>query len=230
MPAAIDQEAEKLLVATKALEYVSDGMLLGLGSGSTIAKFVPLLGQRVKEGLHIQAVSTSTKTKDLAIAAGIDLLPLDSFDSLDLTIDGADEIDHELRTIKGGGGALLYEKVAAAASKSVLIVVDSKKVVQKLGAFPLPIEVIPYGWKSIAKELEALDCTIKQRTVPNSTVPFLSDERNFILDCQFGLLDDPQTLANHLSAIPGVVCHGIFIGLCSQALVARGNQVELLRR
>ena len=222
-----DSVAERRLVAQKSLDYVTDGMRVGLGSGSTLAAVVPLLGERVRAGLRIQAVCASSSTHALATQAGIPLLDEMTFDRLDLAIDGADEIDPKLRMIKGGGAALLREKIVAAAADRFLVIVDSRKPVQQLGQFPLPVEVTRFGWQSMARRLRGLfPATLRLDKATGQ--PFVTDEGNYILDCQTGAIADPDALAAQLSAMAGVMAHGLFIGLASLALVARGQQVDVM--
>jgi ribose 5-phosphate isomerase A len=224
---------ERRKSAQAALDEVQPGMKLGLGTGRTAEAFVRLLGEKVRAGLDVIGVPTSEATQLLAGGEGIRLTTLEDDPELDLTIDGADEIGPGLRLIKGGGGALLREKIVAAASKRMVVVADSAKVVATLGKFPLPIEVIPFGMgatrvaiQRVADELGlAGELVLRQR---NGT-PFVTDSGNRIIDASFGRIPDPDTLAARLSGIPGVVEHGLFIGLASAAIVARGSDVELLK-
>lgn len=219
--------------AQRALQYVEDGMIVGLGTGSTAAHFVDLLGEKVREGLNVTCIATSELTQKQAVAAGIRMTTLDEEPEVDLTVDGADEIDPNLRLIKGGGGALLREKIVASASELVVIVADQSKLVDRLGAFPLPIEVVPFGYKvsmamieDIADEL-GLDGTIRQRLKSDGT-PFVSDGGNFIIDCSFGPLEDPEALAELLPFTPGVIDHGLFIGLADHAVIADERGVRVI--
>lgn len=219
--------------AEAALSAVEPGMKLGLGTGRTAEHFVRLLSERVKEeGLEVIGVPTSERTADLARAGGIRLATLDEEPALDLTVDGADEVDRSLQLIKGGGGALLREKIVAAASKKMVVIVDASKLVEVLGAFPLPIEVIPFGLAPTTRAIEAvaaglgLSGPISLRTLEN--VPFRSDSGHFILDAAFGRIENPAALAEALAAIPGVVEHGLFLHLASAAIVAHANGIEWL--
>jgi ribose 5-phosphate isomerase A len=187
----------------------------------------------VRDGLNITGVATSAATERQARAAGITLTTLDEEPEIDLTVDGADEIDQNLRLIKGGGGALLREKIVASASEMVVIIADQSKLVERLGSFPLPVEVVPFGYKvslamieDIADEL-GLEGTVRQRLGQDGK-PFVSDGGNFILDCSFGVLDDPEALAELLPFTPGVVDHGLFIGLADQAVIAGENGVRVI--
>ena len=229
----MDADTMKREAAQRALQFVEDGMIVGLGTGSTAAHFVDLLGEKVREGLNITGVATSLATEKQAIAAGIALATLDEEPEIDLTVDGADEIDGSLRLIKGGGGALLREKIVASASEQVVIIADQSKLVERLGAFPLPVEVVPFGFKvslamieDIADEL-GLEGSIRQR-IGQDGKPFVSDGGNFIIDCAFGQIDDPEALAELLPFTPGVVDHGLFIGLADHAVVAGDGGVRVI--
>jgi ribose 5-phosphate isomerase A len=223
----------KRLAAEKALEFVRPGMRLGLGTGSTAALFVEALGAAVKAGLDIVGVPTSEATRRQAESLGIPLTTLEQTPELDLTIDGADELDSQLNLIKGGGGALLREKIVAASSKQMLVIADASKRVATLGAFPLPVEVAPFGLGSTRIRLEAacraigLSGAITLRQREGKT--FLTDGGHHILDCAFGAIDEPARLADLLNALPGVVDHGLFIGLASTAILAGVGGVEILQ-
>ncbi len=234
MIAVQDFEGLKREAARRALELVRPGMKLGIGSGSTARHFVDLLGQRVKDGLSIIGVPTSETTAALARAANVPLATLEDYPELDLTIDGADEVDGALRLIKGGGGALLREKIVAAASKRMIVIADASKHVARLGAFPLPIEVTPFGLAAtrghIEKVAAALDCRgpIALRRARDSGAVFVTDGGHYILDCAFGAIPDPEALAAALHAIPGIVDHGLFIGLASAAILAAPDGLKIL--
>jgi ribose 5-phosphate isomerase A len=221
-------EAEKESTGRAAAKLVRDGDVVGLGTGSTAYFTVIALGERVKAGLKIIGIPTSVKTGDLARSLGIPLTTLDEHPEIDITIDGADEIDPQLRMIKGGGGALLREKVVASASKKMVAVVDSAKAVAVLGKFPLPVEVIAFARAVVEKKIVALGGAPKLRTKPDGGT-YITDNGNWILDCGFGEIVDPPALALALSNVPGIVEHGLFIGLASMALVGRGERVEELR-
>ena len=184
--------------------------------------------ERVKAGLKIIGIPTSVHTADLARAVGIPLTTLDEHPEIDITIDGADEVDPKLNLIKGGGGALTREKVIATASKKMVVVADSGKVVAVLGKFPLPVEVIPFARTVVERKIVALGASPKLRMKPDGS-PFLTDNGNQILDCSFGKIDDPPALARELSGTPGVVEHGLFIGLAKLVVVGRGASVEEIR-
>lgn len=226
---ASEIEQEKEAAAGASLRFVRDGNIVGLGTGSTAAYAVRLLGERVRAGLKIRGIPTSIRTQELAASAGIPLTTLDECQQIDVTIDGADEFDPHLHLIKGGGGALLREKVIASASRQVIIIADSSKQVPVLGKFPLPVEVIPFARAVVAKKIAALGAAVKLRQTADGK-PFVTDEGHHILDCNFGQIPDPPALGPKLEAIPGIVEHGLFINLASVVLVAQGAKVTELRR
>lgn len=223
----------KAQAAAQAIEYVEAGMRLGLGTGSTAAKFVDLLGQRVREGLDVLCVPTSETTHEQALGWGIPLTTLDEMSELDLTVDGADELDGALRLIKGGGGALLREKIVAMSSERLLIIADFSKRVDQLGRFPLPVEVDRFGVKSTVRMMEAASreagcdggLTLRRNQYGD---PFITDGSNFIVDCAFQQIPDPESLAELLTGIPGVVEHGLFLGVADAAIIAGPGGVTLL--
>jgi ribose 5-phosphate isomerase A len=221
-------EREKEIAGRAAAQLVRDGEVVGLGTGSTAYFAVVALGERVKAGLKIIGIPTSVQTADLAGRVGIQLTTLDEHPEIDITIDGADEVDPQLRLIKGGGGALTREKVIASASKKMVVVADSSKMVMVLGKFPLPVEVIAFARTVVERKIVALGGSPKLRLKPDGS-PFLTDNGNQILDCSFGKIDDPPGLAQALSDTPGIVEHGLFIGLAKVALVGRGERVEEIR-
>lgn len=225
---------ERRRAAEVAVGEVRSGMRLGLGTGRTAEHFVRLLGARVRDGLDVVAVPTSERTADLARAEGVPLTTLDGdVTALDLAVDGADEVDPRLRLIKGGGGALLREKIVAAAAKRMIVIADAAKFVAELGAFPLPIEVTPFGMGATRAAIErtaadhGLSGAIALRRKADGAV-VVTDGGNHIFDASFGRIPDPDSLAVALNQIPGVVEHGLFVGLASQAIVARGDCVEWL--
>ena len=224
----------KTRAAAAALELVEPGMRLGLGTGSTAARFVALLGEKVAAGLDVLCVPTSEATDAQARSLKIPLTTLEQTPELDLVVDGADELDGALRLIKGGGGALLREKIVAASSARMAVIADASKKVATLGRFPLPVEVVPFGLGSTRIRIErvcaelGLAGAISLRQRDGS--PFVTDGGHYILDCAFGALPDPEALAARLAAVPGVVEHGLFIGLASVALIAGPEGVETLRR
>jgi len=224
---ANDQEKEA--AARASLQYVKDGQVVGLGTGSTAAYFIKLLGEKVKSGLHIKGIPTSVRSRDLAQSLDIPLTTLDECQEIDVTVDGADEVDPQLRLIKGGGGALLREKIVASATRTMVVVADASKLVQTLGKFPLPVEVIKFAQALVAKRIAAIGAQVELRLNPDKT-PYVTDENNHILDCRFGVIQDADRLARELSQMPGVVEHGLFIGMAKVALFARGNEIVELRR
>ncbi|MDR3499574.1 MAG: ribose-5-phosphate isomerase RpiA [Parvibaculum sp.] len=224
---------QKKAAAIRALDFVESGMKLGLGTGSTAEHFVHALAERVAGGLKIVGVPTSERTARLATKLGIPLSNLDDTPHLDLTVDGADELDGALRLIKGGGGALLREKIVATSSDRMLVIADASKLVRTLGAFPLPVEVIPFGAVStagrIAEVASAFGCHGKiARRVDSYGEPFFTDSANFIFDCSFGRIPDPDGLAAALNLIPGVVETGLFIGIAAAALVGTPSGVDMI--
>lgn len=221
----------KIEAARRAAELVEPGMRLGLGTGSTAKHFVDFVGRKVADGLKIRCVATSVATAAQARGLGIEVTTLDELPELDLTVDGADEIDSQLRLIKGGGGALLREKIVAAASRRMVVIADSSKLVAQLGAFPLPVEVIPFGLTATRRHIEntladlGLSGAISLR---GGATPFVTDGGHNILDCALGAIPDPDRLATALSVLPGVVEHGLFIGYAKAAFVAGPDKVERL--
>jgi ribose 5-phosphate isomerase A len=224
---ASDQEKE--LAARASLQFVRDGDVVGLGSGSTAAYAVRYLGERVRAGVKIRGIATSVQTQNLAASVGIPLTTLEEVQRIDVTIDGADEFDPELRLIKGGGGALLHEKIVASASRQVIIIADSSKQVCVLGKVPLPVEVIRFAEALVSEKISVLGATVRLRK-DKAGKPFITDEGNHILDCHFGQIPDPPALAHTLSEIPGVVEHGLFINLADLMLLGKGSEVLELRR
>jgi ribose 5-phosphate isomerase A len=231
----MDVEAHKRAAAGRAVEYVRSGMRLGLGTGSTARHLIELLGERVRAGLKITAVPTSEATRVQAEQAGIALTTLDETPELDLTIDGADEIGPDLTLIKGGGGALLREKIVAASSAAMIVIADESKWVQTLGRFPLPVEIAPFG------------ATVTRRAIENSAAKagcpgpaplreaqnghaFVTDGGHWLVDAQLQRIADPQALAARLSAIPGVMEHGLFIGLARTAILAGPGGIRVVER
>lgn len=211
----------KQAAAFRAVNYVEEGMIVGLGTGSTAYWAIEYLAQRVAGGLHIVAVATSEQTAQIAREKGIEILPLDAVERIDVDIDGADEADARLQLIKGGGGALLREKIVAAASKKFIVIADDSKMVSRLGKFPLPVEVVPFGWKHTAKLLTATGCRIVLR-LKNET-PFLTDNGNYIIDCHYGIIEDAVKLHDQLNNLPGVVENGLFINLAERIVIGYDN-------
>jgi ribose 5-phosphate isomerase A len=222
-------EQEKEAAARASLQFIKDGHVVGLGTGSTAAYFIELLAEEVKNGLRIRGIPTSLRSRDLALSLGIPLTTLDECQEIAVTVDGADEVDPQLRLIKGGGGAMLREKIVASATKQLVIVADASKQVPVLGKFPVPVEVIPFAQALVAKRIAALGANVRVRTGADGK-PFVTDENNHILDCCFGAIRDAEGLARQLSDMPGLVEHGLFIGMASVALFARGGKIVELRR
>lgn len=220
--------SEKQRAAEAAVEYVKDGMIVGLGTGSTTEFAVKKLGERVRDGLAIRGIPTSDVTKVQAEEEGIPLIDFSETMYIDLTIDGADEIDVNLNMIKGGGAALLREKIVASASKEEIIIVSHEKFVKQLGSFPLPVEVIPFGWQVIFNQLETLggspDLRLKQGQ------PLRTDQGNYIIDCRFRQILDAAQLEQRLNMIPGVVENGLFTGLCTRMIMAEGEKIVVKER
>jgi len=220
----MDAREMKIKAAAAALEHVEDGMRLGIGTGSTAEEFVRLLAEKVAAGLKVEGVPTSERTARLCLELGVPLKSLDELPELDLTIDGADEVDAALRLIKGGGGALLREKIVAAASKRMIVIADESKVVGVLGRFPLPIEINPFGQVStriaVEKVAQRFGLTGELKLRASGDGLFTTDGGHLILDASFGRIPDAEALASALNAIPGVVEHGLFINLASLAIIA----------
>src|SRR6516225_4647458 len=227
MQANSPQDEAKRAAAAKAIEsFLHDGMKIGLGSGTTSHFFVRILGDRVKDGLRVVGVPSSKSTGELAQEAGVPLADLNDLEQLDLTIDGADEIDPQGRMIKGGGANLLWEKIVASASRKMVAIVDESKRVQRLGRFPLPVEVIPFAWKSTERHLQRLfkkagymDVRIDVRG--SREKPLITDSGHYLLDCHLKEIGDPEFLAGNLNDIPGVVEHGLFLGIATDAAIGK---------
>lgn len=223
----------KRAAALRALDFVEPGMKLGLGTGSTAAHFVALLGAKVAAGLDCVCVPTSKATAAQARALGIPLTTLDAEPVLDLTVDGTDELDPQLRLIKGGGGALLREKIVAVSSDRLIIIADSSKLVVTLGAFPLPIEVVRFGLASTRQMIDVFASGIGCEgpitlRLKSDGQPYTTDSGNVILDCAFGSLPDPEALDDVLRQIPGVVENGLFLGICDTAIIAGPDGVDVI--
>ena len=231
----MNADAQKRQAAARALEWVKPGMRLGLGSGSTAKLFVELLAERVRAGLKVVAVPTSESTRADAERLRIPLTTLELTPALDLTVDGADEIAPDLSLIKGGGGALLREKIVAAASARMVVIADETKWVSVLGRFPLPIEVVPFGLAATQRAIEAAaaaagcagSAVLRQNKDGHA---FVTDSGHWILDANFGRIADPKALADRLSPIPGVVEHGLFVGLATAAILAGPAGIRIVER
>ena len=223
------RDAEKQAAARAAVQLVESGSVVGLGSGSTATFAIQFLAERVRGGLKIVGIPTSQNTKHLAEQLGIPLTTLEENPNIDVDIDGADEIDPHLNLIKGGGGALLREKVIASASKRFVVVAESVKLVPHLGKFPLPVEVIPFAEPLIQRRIEVLGAKVSLRKYAYGN-PYVTDEGHHIFDCNFGEISDPPALNAKLHEIPGVVEHGLFIGLAEVAFVGRDGGVVQVKR
>ena len=220
------QDEAKLLVAKRAAELVEDGMAVGLGTGTTATLFIRELGKR---GLKIRCVASSEASRELGLSLGMDVTTLDELPELDVYIDGADEVGPGLALIKGGGGALLREKSVASAARRFIVVVDSTKMVERLGKFPLPVEVIKMAFPLVEPKLAALGLHPKRRWAKSGDGPYLTDEGNYILDCACGAIEDPAAVAAEIRGIVGVVEHGLFLGMATLALVAGEDGVTEFR-
>jgi len=219
----------KELAAQKSLEFVEDGMVVGLGSGTTATHFIKLLGERVKQGLKVRGIASSKASEDLALSLSIPVTNFQECPVIDVAIDGADEVTHQLQLIKGGGGALLREKIVASASKRFIIVADSSKLVDRLGKFPLPVEVIRMASPLVARRLEQLGMSPTVRKTATGA-DYITDEGNLILDCACGEIDDPHRVAASITEIIGVVEHGLFLDMAERALIAGDSGVTELTR
>jgi ribose 5-phosphate isomerase A len=223
-----DAEARKRAAAHAAVAEVQDGMLVGLGTGTTAGFAIAALGERVAAGLKIRTVATSLAARHAAEIAGLSVLPFDTLTRLDLAIDGADELDPQLRAIKGKGGAMLREKIVAAAAERMIVIVDAGKHVPRLGRGALPVEVLPFAVAFVSHSIVSLGATVSRRLAGGAG--YRTDQGNFILDCRFGAIEDPRALAAALSAIPGLLGHGLFLDEIDAAYVGGSDGVRLLTR
>ena len=210
----------KQKVGEEAANIIQSGMVVGIGSGSTVFHFIEAVAKRVKKGLRFTGIPTSLHTLSLSEQQGIKMSKLNDMPGIDITIDGADEIDMNLQLIKGGGGALLQEKMVAAVSKQLIIIADNSKSKKQLGDFPLPVEVIPYGWKPVQEKI-SLDYSIRAELRIKEGAPYVTDHGHYILDCHFQNISDPFYLNTSLHLIPGVVETGLFIDLCKLAIIGQ---------
>ncbi|HKM91543.1 MAG TPA: ribose-5-phosphate isomerase RpiA [Candidatus Acidoferrales bacterium] len=229
MTSAQSTDDAKRLAAQKSLEFISDGMVVGLGTGSTATQFIRLLGEKVQRGLRVRGISSSKASEELAKSLSIPIIDLQQCPEIDVAIDGADEVGPGLALIKGGGGALLREKIVASAAKRFIVVADSTKVVKRLGKFPLPVEVIPMAAPLVARKLLALGLPSKIRRLKTGA-EFITDEGNLILDCASAEIQDPDALAASIRQIIGVVEHGLFLHMAEMALIADGAEVVTLHK
>jgi len=219
----------KRIAAQKAVEYIEDEMIVGLGTGSTVKYALEYLGKRIQDGLSIKAIPTSIETKKIAQKEQINIVSLLECPEIDITIDGADEVDSNLNLIKGGGGALAREKIIAYHSKKVIIIADDSKVVKILGIdFPLPVEVLKFEWESTKKALKTFGCDVKIRKIFDD--PFITDNGNYIIDCEFEKINDPEQLEIDINMIPGVVENGLFIGLATEVIVSGKQGIITLEK
>ncbi|MDN3587110.1 ribose-5-phosphate isomerase RpiA [Pedobacter aquatilis] len=221
------QNAEKLTAAMEAVKLIKDGDVVGLGTGSTATFAIQELAKRVKTGLKITAAASSIKTEELATAAGIPVLKLENLASIDISIDGADEFTESLDLVKGGGGALFREKIIASLSKNAIIITDSSKKVNLLGAFKVPIEVVPLAYQYVFNKIEALGGKGKLRIKEDAK--FITDNGNYIIDVNFGLIDNPAQLALQLNQIDGLLAHGLFVGLTKKVIMAKGKEILIFK-
>src|SRR4051794_40871941 len=218
----------KQLAGEKAVEYVADGMDIGLGTGSTVYWTIKKLGEMIGQGFRVRGVPTSKSTEVLAAECGVPLISLGDVDELALTIDGADEIDPRLDLIKGGGGALLREKMVAEASRRLIVVADESKLVGTLGAFPLPVEIVIFGWERTFSRIEKMGLGPVRRMAADA--PYVTDNGNYILDCHCREIIDPPSLAHTLKALTGVVDVGLFINIAQVAVVAGASDIRVIER
>lgn len=231
----MNAEDQKRAAAARAVEFVRPGMKLGLGTGSTAKHFVDLVGERVKAGLDVICVPTSEATHAQAKGLGIPLTTLDETPALDLTVDGADEIDPQLALIKGGGGALLREKIVATASTRMIVISDPSKLAPALGKFPLPVEVTPFGYtatrRAVEKTISSLQkCGPLTLRMGKDGHPFVTDGGHWIIDAALGRIDDPGAMAHALSDIPGVMEHGLFVGLAAMVIIGGPDGARIIER
>ena len=227
---------QKQIAAHRALEFVKDGMVVGLGTGSTANHFVNALGSRVASGLSVHGVATSINTETLAIENDIPLIAMDDVQRIDVTVDGADEVDREFRLIKGGGGALLREKIVAHASDRMVVIVDEAKLVSQLGAYALPVEIVQFGALRMVNQLTAIceeatgnGVEVSLRTSAAGEA-FMTDGGHYIADCSCAAIPEPERLAAQIECVPGVVEHGLFLKLATDVIVGHDNATELLSR
>jgi ribose 5-phosphate isomerase A len=219
----------KKLAAEKAVEFVRPGMTVGLGTGSTAYWAIQLIGGMVKDGLEIRAVATSTASENMARELGIGVVSFAEIDEVDVTIDGADEVDRNLNLIKGGGGALVREKVVGAATKLYIIIADESKFVDTLGRFPLPVEVILFGWEMTVKKLKKLGCSPRVRSSDNKAI--ITDNGNYVVDCFFEEIKEPAVLNQQINSIPGVLDNGLFLNMANIVVLGKNDgTTEILRK
>lgn len=223
-----EMEQNKKNAGEAAVDYIKDGTVVGLGSGSTMYWMLKKLGKCVEKGLDIKGVPTSVKTEQLAETFGIPLTTFSEIEQIDLAVDGADEVDEALNLLKGGGGSLVREKIVDAAAKQLVIIVDDSKMVYRLGTFPLPVEVVPFGWELTAANLAKLGCVPQRREVDNEV--FVSNNGNYILDCQFPEIINPKQLHDNIKGCVGVVETGLFTDMTDMVIVATKHGTEILTK
>ncbi|CAL1519276.1 ribose-5-phosphate isomerase RpiA [Chitinophaga sp. MM2321] len=211
------QDPAKKAAGEKAAEYIKSGMTIGLGTGSTAYYTILRIGELVRGGMQLRAVATSAQSTQLAMEQQIPIISFDQVEKIDLDIDGADEADEQLQLIKGGGGALLREKIIAAAATEMLVVMDASKLVKRLGKFPLPVEIVPFGWELTFRKLMALGAAPVLRKKENDV--FITDNGNYILDCHYGEIAAPVALHAQLNSIPGVVDNGLFLHYATRLII-----------
>lgn len=211
----------KRIAAERAVDYIHNGMIVGLGTGSTAYWAIQKLGSKVQNGLNIRAIATSSQSEELASKLGIQLISFSEIDEIDITIDGADEVNGDFCLIKGGGGALLREKIVAAATKEFIIVIDESKLVKNLGKFPLPIEIVKFGFEATIKKLYRLGCEPLIRKIEDKM--YVTDNGNYIVDCNFSNIEDPENLHNKINLIPGVIDNGLFVDMTKKVIVGYQN-------
>lgn len=224
----MNKNLEKKVAAVKAAEFIEDGMILGLGTGSTVKYLIEELAQKVNSGLTITAVSTSQRSAELASSLGINVIEIDKVKQIDLTIDGADEFDRNLNGIKGGGGALLYEKIVASHSKENIWITDSGKFVKQLGKFPLPVEVVPFGARSLFDTFEHKGYNPKFREKNGKL--FITDGNHYIIDLHLNAIESPLKLNTELNSIPGVIETGLFIDVADIVIMGKGEGYEIFKK
>lgn len=222
----MNQDDLKKRVAYEAINYIKDGMVVGLGTGSTMYYAIQNLGERINEGLNIKGIPTSERTAEWVRSNNIPLTDFSEVNHLDLVIDGADEVDENFQLIKGGGGALLREKIVANATDQFIVIIDESKYVQTLGKFKLPVEVVPFGWEVTVREIEALGCNATLRNDHNGI--FLTDNDHYILDCDFKVINNPEKLNQDLISIVGVVETGLFINMARKVLISYSNSGKVI--
>jgi ribose 5-phosphate isomerase A len=221
-------ELKKKLAGEKAVEYIQDGMTIGLGSGSTVYWTIKKLAELIQQGMNIKGIPSSKRTEGWANEFGIPLTDFSQIQTLDLAVDGADEVDQHFNLIKGGGGSLLREKLVDASSSMLIIVVDDSKMVLELGKYPLPVEVVPFGWEVTAQRISSLGCVPTLRRGNNEI--YISNNGNYILDCQFDSVPNPEELHKQLKLLLGVVETGLFVGMTDKVIVGEADGVTILEK